>query len=193
MDLKTALYIFAGIGEQEYLLGENFFVHKSYKKGESMSVQDYMGSDLAFIIKGLIRVYYIDSHSGKEINLFFYQENQFLFSFLLLSEGSKGNYILETLEDCEVYKISRENLEYLYKTSHKWEHFGRLLAEEYYRGSNKRTESFIFKTPEERYLDLLETNPTIFQRTSLHNISSYVGIERQSLSRIRNRLIKKKV
>jgi CRP-like cAMP-binding protein len=192
MNLEAVLYYFAGIEKKDFQLAENMFVKKHYKKGQNMNVQDKNGGDLAYIEKGLLRSYYIDPHTGKEINLFFFQEYQFLISFLMLNEKGESNYYVEALEDCEVMQISRKDLNNLYNTSHKWERFGRLLAEEYYRGSNTRTESFIFKSPEERYLDLIDTFPKIFQRTSLINISSYLGIESQSLSRIRKRLTQKK-
>jgi CRP-like cAMP-binding protein len=192
MDLKSALYFFAKMDEEAYALSEGFFVKKEYKKGAFVNVQDKLGSHLGYIVKGFFRVYYIHPKTGKQISLYFFQENNFMFSFLLFSSETPSNYYLEVLEDAEILEINHTNLTHLYRISHKWEHFGRLLAEEYYRGSNTRTESFIFKTPEERYLDLIQTFPTIFQRTSLLKISSYLGIESQSLSRIRKRLVKKR-
>jgi hypothetical protein len=47
-------------------------------------------------------------------------------------------------------------------------------------------------SPEERYLQLIEGNKTkIVERIPQHYISSYLGITPVSLSRIRNRIIKK--
>ncbi len=192
MDLKSALHFFAKIDEEAYALSESFFVKKEYKKGQFISLKYRLGSDLAFITKGFFRVYYIHPKTAKQISLYFFQEYHFMFSFLIFSSENPNNYYIEVLENSEVLQINHKDLTHLYKVSHKWEHFGRLLAEEYYRGSNARAESFIFKTPEERYLNLIETFPTIFQRTSLLKISSYLGIESQSLSRIRKRLVKKR-
>jgi CRP-like cAMP-binding protein len=192
MNLEAILYYFAGIDKEDFKLAQPLFVKKQYKKGQQMNIHERQGGDLGYIEKGLFRSYYNEPATGKEINLFFFQEYQFLFSFLMLDKNGESNYYIQALEDCEVTQISRKDLLHLYNTSHKWERFGRLLAEEYYRGSNARTESFIFKSPEERYLDLIKNFPTIFQRTSLINISSYLGIESQSLSRIRKRLTQKK-
>jgi len=49
-------------------------------------------------------------------------------------------------------------------------------------------ESFVFKTPEERYIELLKHNPDIFNNIPLYHISSYLGIRGPSLSRIRKRI-----
>ena len=55
----------------------------------------------------------------------------------------------------------------------------------------ERMESFIFKTPEERYLDLIKNHPDIFNNIPLYHISSYLGIKGPSLSRIRKRISEK--
>ena len=52
-------------------------------------------------------------------------------------------------------------------------------------------EGFVFKTPEERYLDLIENHPDIFNSIPLYHISSYLGIQGPSLSRIRKRIAMK--
>jgi hypothetical protein len=51
-----------------------------------------------------------------------------------------------------------------------------------------RIEGFVFKSPEERYLDLIRQQPAIFNAVPLYHISSYLGIQGPSLSRIRKRL-----
>lgn len=79
-------------------------------------------------------------------------------------------------------------LQQLYKTSHAWERFGRLLAQEAFNVSIQRTESFLFKTPEQRYHDLVVQHPDIFNQVPLYHISSYLGIQGPSLSRIRKRI-----
>ena len=67
-------------------------------------------------------------------------------------------------------------------------HRGRLVAEYAFYVTLDRAESFLYKTPEERYLKLIEQHPYIFETIPLYHISSYLGIEAPSLSRIRKRL-----
>jgi hypothetical protein len=76
----------------------------------------------------------------------------------------------------------------LYQRSHKWETFGRLVAQTAFNIATERAESFLFKTPEQRYLDLINRHPDIFNQVPLYHISSYLGIQPPSLSRIRKRL-----
>jgi len=68
------------------------------------------------------------------------------------------------------------------------EKFGRLVAENIIRILENRMESFHFKNAEERYLDFIKANPNLFNRVSLTHLSTYLGIARPSLSRIRKKL-----
>jgi CRP-like cAMP-binding protein len=52
--------------------------------------------------------------------------------------------------------------------------------------------SLLLKTAEERYLELLHTQPHILDRLPQHYIASYLGIQAPSLSRIRNKLGRRK-
>ena len=48
-----------------------------------------------------------------------------------------------------------------------------------------RAEDFIFQTPEQRYIDLMQAHPDITNTVPLYHIASYLGITQVSLSRIR--------
>jgi hypothetical protein len=51
--------------------------------------------------------------------------------------------------------------------------------------------SYILNSPEERYLSLLKDRPDLLNRIPQHQIASFLGVTRVSLSRIRNRILKK--
>ena len=77
-----------------------------------------------------------------------------------------------------------------YKRFKNSEMQGRLIAEMVLTILNDRVESFLFNTAEERYLKFINENPDLIQRISLTDLSSFLGVERQSLSRIRRKLAK---
>jgi CRP-like cAMP-binding protein len=79
----------------------------------------------------------------------------------------------------------------MYQQSPKFERYGRLIAEEILKRQQTRIESFIFQTAEERYLDFMKQHPALFNRISLSHLCSYLGIERQSLTRIRQKLARR--
>ncbi|HLL93669.1 MAG TPA: hypothetical protein VK404_01735, partial [Spirosoma sp.] len=84
--------------------------------------------------------------------------------------------------------MPRTDLQTLYNEQPVFERFGRLVAENVVIGSQRRTASLLFDSPEERYLKLITERPKVVERIPLHHIASYLGIQPESLSRIRKRL-----
>ena len=70
----------------------------------------------------------------------------------------------------------------------KMERLGRLISERFNILFEDRIKSFIAKTPEERYLDLLTSGQDIVKRIPLQYIAQFIGITPVSLSRIRKRI-----
>lgn len=62
------------------------------------------------------------------------------------------------------------------------------MAERTFLAATSRLDSILFDTPEERYLDLLERNSRLLQDVSQYMLASYLGINPETLSRIRKRI-----
>ncbi len=146
-------------------------------------------TDLAFVEEGVLRMYYINDR-GKEINLQFFFENDFVVSYQSFILQNQGKYYIQALEDCKLITISNEALQNAYKSSMAWQQFGRIIAEKVYVLAEQRTENLMFLSAEERYLKLLQKRPWLFEKVPLFHIASYLGIERESLSRLRKKLAK---
>lgn len=74
------------------------------------------------------------------------------------------------------------------KLAYKMERFGRLIAEYLICCYEDRLTDFIIKTPEERYLQLLQSGSIVLQRIPQHYIAQFSGVTPVSLSRIRKRI-----
>jgi CRP-like cAMP-binding protein len=179
---------FADLNDEDFKLSLQYWQIKKYKKGEVYnnlgSVCKYMG----FIINGVFRSYLVDAKTGDEKNAFIYSQNQFVVTFKSFINRIPCDYYTEALTDATVVCITRNDLLALYKQSHKWETFGRLVAETAFNVAVDRAEGFLFKTPVERYLDFVKRYPDVFNQVSLYHIASYLGIQAPSLSRIRKKL-----
>ena len=189
--LKIALNQFADLSAEEFELSTTFWHHKEYKKGEYYNQHKSVCKYLGFITTGVFRSYIIDNKTSEEKNVFLYSTNQFVVTFKSFINQIPCDYHTQAMTDATVIYINIIDLLTLYKQSHKWEKFGRLLAQEAFNVSIMRTESFIFQSPEERYLDLIKYHPDIFNTIPLYHISSYLGIQGPSLSRIRKRISSK--
>ena len=65
---------------------------------------------------------------------------------------------------------------------------GRISAEYLNITSSSREINMLVKSPEQQYLELLESSPEWFQHIPLKHVASYLGITPQALSRIRARI-----
>lgn len=161
---------------------------KQYAKGELFLTEGQISNEIGFINNGSFRIYYL--LDGKEVNTNFFFENDFVVdyqSFLLLRPSK---YYIQALENCEVITFTSDALHSAYNTSHSWERFGRIIAEILFVDATERGEEFLFLTGEQRYKNLLKKRPKIFERVPLYHIASYLGVERESLSRLRRKILK---
>lgn len=186
--LKYALNSLAGLDNKNFDLSSSFWQEKSYKKGEFYNEYKNVCKHLGFILDGVFRTYYLDEKSGEEKNVFFFSANQVVVSYKSFVTQTPCNYYTQSMTDSKILYIHIDHLNKLYKQSHQWEKLGRLIAESAFNISMDRTESFLFQTPEQRYMDLMKQHPTIFNSIPLYHISSYLGIQGPSLSRIRKRI-----
>lgn len=186
--LQYALSEFAGLNQVDLNAALPYWQFKAYKKGEYFNEYKNVCRYLGFISQGIFRSFIIDGKTGEEKNVFFYSQNQFVVTFKSFINQIPCDYHTQAMTDAVVMRISLHDLTKLYKQSHQWEYFGRLLAQEAFNVAIERTEGFLFKTPEERYLDLIKHHPDISNNIPLYHISSYLGIQGPSLSRIRKRI-----
>jgi CRP-like cAMP-binding protein len=186
--LKRTLSQFSGLNDEDIALSLPFWRTGEILKGNFYNKRNVVCKDLGIIMKGIFRLYYFDPETEEERNIFFFSEGQFIVSFGSFVHQFPCSYYIEALEDSEILYLSYEDLQNLYRNYRPWERFGRLLAEHFFTLSQMRTETLLFLTHEQRYLNLLKDHQNIVQRIPSYHIASFLGIKNQSLSRIKKRL-----
>jgi CRP/FNR family transcriptional regulator, anaerobic regulatory protein len=155
------------------------------KRKNSVLVQENNYTDFAyFIIKGAIRAYYLKD--GVEINTWFALENEMVASFNNY-QSKPSNVTLELVEDCKLIAINLRTLKPILNHSAQISNFVRAIIEEYTEFLEDRLYATQFMSSLDRYAYLLENDPEVIQRIPLTYIASYLGISRETLSRIRGK------
>ena len=190
--LENSLKAFSGMSRDAFRLSEKYWQTKTYKKGEFYNDFQQVCKLLGFVLEGVFRTYYVDEKNADEKNIFFYTDNQLVVSYASFINQVPCHFYTQSMLPSKVIYIHFDNLMSLYRQSHEWERLGRLIAEQASNVALNRTESLLFQTPEQRYLDLISHHPDIMNTVPLYHISSYLGIQGPSLSRIRKRLSEKK-
>lgn len=186
--LQETLHALSGMDEKAFALSLPFWQVKQYKKGEYYNDYKNVCKHLGFIINGVFRTYYMNEATGEEKNMLFYTDQQIVCAYKSFLSQAPCNYYTESMVDSTILYIHINHLQELYEQSHQWERFGRYVAEIAFNMLMTHTEDFLFKTPEERYVEMLKLHPNIFNTVPLYHIASYLGIQGPSLSRIRKRM-----
>lgn len=162
---------------------------KEFKKKEIIIEQGTIENHLSFIIKGCVAV--LTFHDGNEICTNFCIKNSFFSSYVSFLKREPSKFYILAIEDTIIEQIDYESLEKAYSLSENHQKYGRNIAENLYIKSNERILSLITKTAEERYLQFIEEHSDFMQRIPLKYLATYLGITPVSLSRLRNKIIKK--
>lgn len=166
--------------EFNYILSH--FTPKKYKKHQFL-IQE--GEDVPndfFVLDGCLKAYHI-SQDGKEHILQFALSDWLICDFNAYFNQTKAKLNIDCIEDTEVLCLSLYNREKLCSEMHKIEHFFRRKSNAGYIALQQRILSMLNNNPQQRYEELLQLNPVLFQKVPKKLIASYLGVSRETLSR----------
>ncbi|MCI5055549.1 MAG: Crp/Fnr family transcriptional regulator [Flavobacteriales bacterium] len=149
--------------------------------------ENQIQSNLFFLTRGLVRGFYLDEN-GNEITIRFINNKGWITHYSALLSKRPSKYTFQCLEESNIVKIPFEIIINGYDQFSSLQKLGRLIAENVLMSLQSRVESFQFLGAEQRYLEFLEKYPELFNRVSLSHLCTYLGIQRQSLSRIRKKI-----
>ena len=137
-----------------------------------------------FIVRGLVRKYYRKGHT--EINTQISLENHLILSQESFHSRTPSEYWVETIEPTTFVSIHYDDLERLYKQSHKMEHLGRLVVTYAMIIKDRWQMQMIKMTPRERFLNFVTKNPELMQRVPQKYLASYLSIKPETFSRFKH-------
>lgn len=157
------------------------------KKGEKLHSQGEVCNYVTFVNKGLLKAYHIVD--GKEYVEAFFIEDEYLSDYSSFLTRTPGLLYVECLEDSELLLLDYQSVQELYEKINEFQKFGRLMAEFLFIMISMRTNSLLFESPEQRYINFEKENPDLMQRVPLYSIAAYLGVTPEALSRIRKRVL----
>ncbi|MBW0179397.1 cyclic nucleotide-binding domain-containing protein [Sediminibacterium sp.] len=180
-------YITLTEDEKNVLVSLNLF--RSAKKGTILLKEGQHSKESYFVLKGCIRSYYLID--GEEKTTAFYTEMDALTPHFVINK-TPSEYFISCVED-SILTVSNSDMEAEVNSKFpKFELMCRKLSEELLAQQRIDFDEFKTSSPEQRYLNLLQSRPDLIQRVPQHQLASYLGIKPQSLSRLRARILEKK-
>lgn len=163
----------------------NNSVIKEFKKGEQLLIEGDVSDEYYFVECGFLRTYY--NKGGVEINTSFTFEGNVTTNLKSLKAGVHSEFVIvageksliRIFERKRLFELSISNLEIMLFTRRV---ITRLLIE-----SEEHGNWFRIFTPTERYQYIQKNYPQILQRISISHLASYLGVSRETLTRIRRK------
>lgn len=174
--------------DEEALIAATFHPKKLRKKQyflEEGNVCKYVG----FIVKGAMRQYSVDD-KGVEHIVQLYIENYWASDRESAVMLTPSRYNIDAWEDTELLIATVAGMLDLIEKVPSFGQMTRLMDQRSFIVSQRRLNSTISNTAEKRYEEFADNHPQFIQRFPQHLIASFLGITKETLSRVRKQASK---
>jgi CRP-like cAMP-binding protein len=165
---------------------------KRIKKGECIMQAGELNYNGYLVLKGLLRNYVI-TNAGEERTLLFSKEGDQTGSHSTLFYDEPSTEFIEAIENSVVFALNSKNAEKLAEKYPKLLKLQNRVLKKMLAESVERIKFFTVLTPEERYIQFSKQYPELFNRVPQKHLASYIGVTKVSLSRIKNRIVRKEI
>jgi len=176
------------ITEEELNSCKDLFVLKKLRKRQFLLQEGNVCKYQAFVEKGMLRSYTVDE-KGTEHILQFASEGWWMADLSSYLTGEPSLFNIEAVEDAELLLLTKPSWEKLMAIIPKSEHYFRILIQNNLIATQKRLMQSLVETAEEKYKKFAQTYPECIQRLPQHMIASYLGLSRETLSRMRKNIV----
>ena len=159
---------------------------KEVEKDHIITEYNQTETEVYFLKSGIIIVLIMEKEDEKILDFIF--ENSFFASYNSLLSGQPSDVSIKAYTNCELEVINYQELKETYNYSLISNKLGRIETEQLYRKKVLREKELLTKTAEDRYISLIHNYPEIIKRIPVKDISKYLGIKPESLSRIRKKI-----
>lgn len=166
---------------------KTYLTVKKLRKRQYLLQEGDVCKMVAFVEKGALRLYRVNE-DGSEHIVAFALDGSFITDLYSFLTNETSTYNIDAIEDSELVLITRSASDELRKRSPKYQEFIFQATSEAYIQLERRVTSTISLSLDERYKELTANHPTIIQRVPQHMIASYMGLNPETLSRVRKRI-----
>ena len=171
------------LSDEEFEYISRHFVAKSFRKHQFLIQPGERVRYNYFVVSGLTKLVYTDD-SLKQHILAFAMEDWWDSDFHAYYTQTEATLSLECLEDTEVLCLSLENYQNLRSGLPKIEHFLLEKMTQGFLAAQRRILSLMTNSAKERYEQLAKQYPALLQRVPKTQLAAYLGVSRETLSRL---------
>ncbi len=185
--LRRYLEARASFTEAQFAFLEPHFLVRTLAPGDFLQRAGEVATHAAFITGGCLRSYVIDAR-GKEHIVQFAPETWWLADNRSLASGTPSQYFYEAIEPSELLLCTPASHVAIITNCPPYASAFQTGLQKHAAAKDQRIVSALSTSAEERYLEFVETYPSLVQRVPQFMLASYLGISPETLSRIRKNL-----
>lgn len=156
---------------------------QSFAKKEIVLELNSLSKKIYFVEEGIIRVLY---HSDdKDVTLYFGMENEVSVPIESIFYNRPCKFGIQAVTNVKIVMVDYTVWEKMMIDNPKLQAFQQSILIKNLQRFTDYIYNTNFKTPKERFDDLMQTNPSLFNKVPLGYIASYLGIMQETLSRLR--------
>lgn len=178
---------YVSIEDKDLTLLNDYFDVKKLQKGDYLHHEGDLIHYASFVKSGLFRTYVIDEQ-GVEHILQFAMAGWWTGDLGSFISGEPTTFYVEAIEDSEILRISKNSWDALMEKAPFYVDYHRKLLERGLVAIQHRLLDAYSVDAKRKYLHLLDSFPDILQRVPQYMIASYLGMSRETLSRVRKQL-----
>jgi CRP-like cAMP-binding protein len=175
--------------DEELKLVEEVAISKKIRKRQYLLQEGNVSKHISFIVKGCLRLYRVGKDDAEHV-LRFGIEQWWISDFESFHSALPSKNNIDALEDSELLMITKENFEHLLLTIPNFQILIKKLEAKNFEVNQERILSNISESPQEKYDNFLRVCPLIHNRVPLHMVASFLGVSRETLSRVRQQYAK---
>jgi CRP-like cAMP-binding protein len=188
--LQAYLLARAAFSADELAFVRTMFQPRTLAAGEFLQRAGEVARLATFVARGCLRSFVIDAR-GKEHVVQFAPEQWWLADAISLNTSTPSQYFFAAIEDSDLLVIDGAAHQQIVDRVPGYSEAMRAGLQKHAAAKDVRIVKSLSATAEERYLDFMQTFPTVAQRVPQWMLASYLGVSPETVSRIRKNLSRK--
>ncbi len=180
----------AQLSDREISLCRETAVEKTLRRKDFLLQEGDICRYKSFVSKGFLRTYRT-ADNGQQHIMQFSPENNWVTDPESYNHHLPSCYNIDALEQTELVMWTKKDFDYLFSHIPALKVYSdELVSRNLYR-TRERVFSALSATAEEKYEMFVQTYPGMLARVPLHMVASFLGVSRETLSRIRHAQVKR--
>lgn len=177
---------YTDLPNDEWNIIERAFERKVFQKNELILTQGSVCNHFYFLEKGLVRFFVWKE--GADVTKFFTMAPYCFTSSCSFRNRRPALENIQAIEETIVWQVTLAKADELLELQH-WNVFTRRFLLEVQQHTDDLLMESKTDTAGERYRRLMERYPSVINKIPVRHLASFLGIEPQSLSRIRRKMV----